>query len=127
MVNVLTSLRIVAGNEDRMMEVRMRHRLAEIAFALAAYRAQEGAYPRDLAALSPGYIPQIPADAFGGGTLGYRAEGGGCLVYSLGRDLRDDGGDDDSDIVVRMGLEPPPRKPLPPRRRRGRPRSQRDR
>ena len=68
-----------------------RH-VVQLAFALAAYRHQHGAYPNDLAKLAPKYIDTIPTDPFTGGDLHYRLEDGGYLLYSVGPNGKDDGG-----------------------------------
>ncbi len=63
-----------------------------VAFALAAYRADRGEYPADLAALVPKYIPAVPEDTFADGPLHYRREGPGYVLYSVGPNGIDDGG-----------------------------------
>ncbi|HLV78928.1 MAG TPA: hypothetical protein VKT32_01565 [Chthonomonadaceae bacterium] len=65
--------------------------------ALFRYHAVYDHYPDALAQLVPAYLPSVPDDPFGGGAnipLRYRVTGGGksFLLYSLGPDLRDDGG-----------------------------------
>ncbi len=42
--------------------------------------------------LVPDYLPEVPDDPFGGGPLVYRRTATGYLLYSVGRDQRDDGG-----------------------------------
>jgi hypothetical protein len=66
--------------------------MTQVVFALAAYRADQGAYPGDLAALVPKYLPAIPEDLFSGGPIRYKREGAGYVVYSVGRNGKDDGG-----------------------------------
>ena len=84
----------------------------QVAFALGAYQRDHGAYPKQLAALTPKYLPQIPQDVFSGKALIYRLEDKGYLVYSVGPNGIDEGGRwyDDAppgdDPRVRM---PPPR------------------
>ena len=41
------------------------------ALAIKQYEAKNGALPGSLTALVPGYMASLPADSFGGGTLGY--------------------------------------------------------
>ena len=61
--------------------------------ALLVYRAAQGAFPDRLeAALAP-----APADPFGTGSLGYRKEGAGFVLYSVGKTGKYDGkGEPDS-------------------------------
>jgi hypothetical protein len=79
-----------------------------IAFALAAYRADNKQYPKNLDALAPKYLPSVPADLFSGKALIYRPEANGYLLYSIGPNGKDDSGvnqfDDPpkDDIAVRM-------------------------
>ncbi len=66
--------------------------LVNLAFALAGYRYDRGKYPKRLARLCPEYIEEVPPDAFSGGRLHYKSDGNGYLLYSVGPNLRDDGG-----------------------------------
>ena len=75
--------------EDR---VAVLQDLVPVVFALAAYRADHGEYPKDLAALAPKYLPAVPQDLFSGGPIRYKREDGGYVVYSVGQNGKDDGG-----------------------------------
>jgi hypothetical protein len=66
--------------------------LVPVVFALAAYRADHGAYPADLAALVPKYLPAVPKDPFSDGPIRYRPENLGYVVYCVGANGKDDGG-----------------------------------
>ena len=83
--------------------------LAEHSMALAAFRAERGEYPGTLADLVPEYIPAVPVDTFVDRPLVYRREGQGCVLYSVGPNMTDDGGkggdqgDAGDDLVVRLG------------------------
>jgi hypothetical protein len=59
---------------------------------LAAYRAQFGAYPKSLNELRASLKWDVPRDPFSGKDFVYRREGAGHLLYSIGPDLKDDGG-----------------------------------
>jgi hypothetical protein len=104
------AVRKVNGAFERAEQVG---RNQELAFALAAYRADQGKYPARLADLAPRYLPAIPGDLFAGKPLAYRVEGKGYLLYSVGQDGKDDGGrsfDDDprgDDLRVKMPLPEP--------------------
>ncbi len=68
-----------------------------IMLALEIYRAERGAYPADLAALAPGWLPGIPNDRISGQALRYEKlddddAAHGYLLYSVGLDGQDDGG-----------------------------------
>lgn len=58
--------------------------LADIGFALAAYRAKHGQYPEELSSLVPEYIAKLPEDLFSKGLLRYRRQDAGYLLYSVG-------------------------------------------
>lgn len=66
--------------------------LARTALALTAFQAKTGAYPDKLDALVPEYLPRVPLDPFSGRPLKTKRDGDGVIVYSVGRDLKDDGG-----------------------------------
>lgn len=67
--------------------------LLEVTLALRAYHGDHGRYPASLAALTPRYLRQPPADPFGQDTLLlYRCTGDRYVLYSVGPDGSDDGG-----------------------------------
>jgi membrane protease YdiL (CAAX protease family) len=89
----------------------MTFELTKLAFALAAYHADNGSYPAKLADLTPKYVREVPSDIFNDADLHYRREGGGYLLYSVGINGKDDGGrsyddrkqgEEWDDLVVRM-------------------------
>jgi len=64
-----------------------------IRVALERFKLAKGAYPRDLAGLVPQYLDKLPTDPFSGRPYGYRLEvDGNFLLWSVGEDLKDDGG-----------------------------------
>jgi len=71
-----------------------RHELVITAIALKRYELQHGKLPPDLAALMSDFLPALPRDLMDGQPLRYRLNGDGAfVVYSVGENLRDDGGD----------------------------------
>ena len=67
--------------------------MARVACALERYRLAQGEYPETLDALAPQFIAQIPHDVIGGQPLHYRrTDGGKFLLYSIGWNETDDGG-----------------------------------
>jgi len=74
--------------------------LTRLVFALELYRKEhEGRYPATLSALCDGYIEKVPVDPFSddGAPMTYRVNDDrtGYLVYSVGRNRIDDGGEYD--------------------------------
>jgi tetratricopeptide (TPR) repeat protein len=68
--------------------------LARTAIALERYRVARGAFPESLDALTPEFIAKVPHDVIGGQPLKYRREADGSYVlYSVGWDEEDDGGE----------------------------------
>ncbi len=67
----------------------------QIFFAICAYRQEHGGQlPKTLEELVPVYLPQLSADPFAsvGQTFRYRIEKDRWLIWSLGPNLKDDGG-----------------------------------
>ena len=62
------------------------------ACALTAYRAEKGRYPASIEELSPAYQKQLPLDRFSGKPLLYKPKADGYVIYSVGPNLKDDGG-----------------------------------
>lgn len=98
----------LTNDDDGTMQVELN----QLAFALAQYRAEQGSYPTKLADLAPKYIMMVPKDVFSNDAdLHYSREGKGYLLYSVGRNGKDDGGkgyddckedEDFDDLIVRM-------------------------
>jgi competence protein ComGC len=81
---------------------------ALIACALEGYHLEHGDYPETLDALVPRYIEKIPHDVIDGKLMRYRrAAGGQFMLYSIGWNEQDDGGqialDKDGNEVVENG------------------------
>ncbi len=89
--------------------VQVNADLTTLAVALAGYRAAEGEYPAKLSALAPGWLKKIPQDFFSVKGFIYKRTAKGYLLYSVGRNARDDDGKDgfaSGDIVVRVPPAP---------------------
>jgi GYF domain 2 len=84
-----------------------RLRLAQTAVALERFRAANNHFPDSPNELAPKFLAAVPNDPFDGQPLRYRKSVEGFLLYSVGPDLKDDGGarkpgsDDLSFVVVR--------------------------
>jgi hypothetical protein len=64
------------------------------AIALKRFQLQRGKFPEKLSDLAPGFLPSVPFDPMDGKPLRYRANADGTfLLYSVGDDGVDDGGD----------------------------------
>jgi len=64
------------------------------AVALKRYELRHGQLPQNLASLTPEFLTDPPRDFMDGQTLRYRVNGeGSFILYSVGDDGRDDGGD----------------------------------
>jgi hypothetical protein len=103
----------IDGASEAEFRMQTRLTLAQVGFALAAYRADAGTYPASLGNLAPRYIAQVPADPFTDQPLHYQPQKDGFLLYSVGANGKDDRGATFSsdprgdDIVIRIPLAPP--------------------
>lgn len=100
--------------------------LIQTEIALRRYRADQGQYPKSLDKLAPKYLKSVPIDPFGQGKpLKYRLIDNGkrFLLYSVGSDLKDDGGkptnwgkwNEKGDLVDgKSGKSNQPKNPGPP-------------
>lgn len=93
----LLSLQMVSSWENlptKIAYAEAARRLATTALACARYRLVNGIMPPDLAALVPAFLAAVPRDPMDGQPLRYRPEPSGAyLIYSIGEDGHDDGGD----------------------------------
>jgi len=67
--------------------------------AVERYRLANGALPDSLGDLVPKFLDAVPIDPFDGQPLRYRKLTKGYVVYSVGEDGKDDGGDEKKDIT----------------------------
>jgi hypothetical protein len=82
----LTSL----GNSSRRKAASMR--CLQVLLALEHYRRDRGGCPEKLAELTPGLMKVVPLDPFDGKPLRYKKVADGVIVYSVGQDGIDNGG-----------------------------------
>jgi len=84
----------LALSPQRAVSIEAQRALTVTAIALKRYELRHGASPATLTALVPQFLRELPRDIFDGQPLRYRpGEGGRYLLYSIGKDQRDDGGD----------------------------------
>jgi len=69
-----------------------RLRTVRVGLGIERYRLANGKLPEKLAELVPAYLDTVPKDPFDGQELRYKRLEKGYVVYSIGRDLSDDGG-----------------------------------
>lgn len=91
---ILTQMLVPALSRAYNQEARIDALLgdAEIALACYIYKAKHGEFPSSLKELTPGILPNLPLDPFTGKNYIYRKEREGFVVYSVGDNLKDDGG-----------------------------------
>jgi hypothetical protein len=65
---------------------------AAVACALERHRLAKGGYPESLAELLPDFISRVPHDLVNGQPLRYERVGKTYILYSVGWDLKDEGG-----------------------------------
>lgn len=109
---ILTSMLAPALSRffDQYIQSEARVRLATLARAVCMYRAKNNAYPKDLDALMPAYLSDIPLDPFDDKPLRMKSSAAGVTLYSIGSNETDDGGqtsakneENTGDILLRIG------------------------
>ena len=81
------------GSDRRFAYGQNSINMARVACALERYRLAHNEYPETLDVLAPQFIAQIPHDVIGGKPLHYRrTDSGKFLLYSIGWNETDDGG-----------------------------------
>jgi hypothetical protein len=79
---------------DKVVNVEVARQLTVTAIGLKRFQLQHGSYPDKLSELTPEFFASIPPDPLDGQPLRYRRNADGSfLLYSIGDDGRDDGGD----------------------------------
>jgi len=79
---------------ERLMRLETSRQLAITALALKRYHLRHASYPSELSALVPDFLAAVPRDPVDGKPLRYRLNPDGTfLLYSIGENATDDGGD----------------------------------
>jgi len=86
------------GTRIKILEAEAGEGLTNLAFAASIYQAEHGTYPDSIEVLAPQYITAIPDDPFSGEPLKLASVEGGLILYSVGPDLVDDGGNKEYDF-----------------------------
>lgn len=96
------SVRAIGITGQRLKEIATQLQLGRVGIALEQWRAEHGRYPKTLAEL--GLPVEETTDVYRGKPLFYRVEGDGVVLYSGGKDRKDDGGTTEkrSDLVWRV-------------------------
>lgn len=79
---------------DRWARCVAYERAAHVATAVERYRLVQGRWPDDLAELVPRFLDAEPQDPFDGKPMRYKHSPHGFVVYSVGENGWDNGGDD---------------------------------
>ena len=69
-----------------------RRRIVVTAAAICRYRAKHGRLPQTLDELTPEQLVFVPKDPFDGEPLKLRKTDDGLMIYSIGPDMTDNGG-----------------------------------
>jgi hypothetical protein len=93
-VMALWNRRLRNENAERKDKRVIAHeRLLAAELALRCYQSEQGRLPTSLEQLVPKYLQQVPTDPFSGRPVIYHAQGTNWLLYSVGEDGVDDGGE----------------------------------
>jgi hypothetical protein len=82
--------------------------LVQLAVASTAYKAKHGKYPEKLSELVPEFVPEVPPDPYDGRPMRLRRGKDEFVIYSIGRNRKDDGGrpwdpeKQEGDLVFRL-------------------------
>jgi hypothetical protein len=87
-------VRTMSSVFNKVMRIETAKQMTVTAIALKRYQLKNGKYPASLDALVPGLVAAVPVDPVNGEPLHYRPNPDGTfLLYSVGENGVDDGGD----------------------------------
>jgi hypothetical protein len=84
--------RSIQRAEMRHNRVAAHVRLLTAELAVRCYQSEQGSVPEGLEQLVPKYLQRVPIDPLSGHSLVYRSQGTNWVLYSVGEDGVDDGG-----------------------------------
>ncbi|MDD5454152.1 MAG: hypothetical protein PHW62_01450 [Candidatus Ratteibacteria bacterium] len=86
---ILTRIRIPNSTGERMFQAIHQANIdvCRVGLALKIYKTKTGNYPETL-----DFLSELPIDPFSGKKLIYKKSGDGFILYSLGPNMKDDGG-----------------------------------
>ena len=87
----------IIGAEDRSVD---KLRLVHVTAALAVWRLEQGNFPDRLEQLVPDLLPELPVDASWNKPFHYERRGNGYLLYAIGTDGEDNGGDNRNGTII---------------------------
>jgi hypothetical protein len=93
--SMLSESIVTLGHSFRkVMMAESAKRVVITAIALKRFQLKHGSFPEKLSELTPEFLAAVPLDAVDGQPLRYRRNANGTfLLYSVGEDGKDDGGD----------------------------------
>jgi hypothetical protein len=90
---------------ERVAQVETERQMTLAAIGLKRYQLRHGNLPSNLEVLAPEFLPVLPYDPMSGKSLCYRLkDNGGFVLYSVGEDGKDDGGDPSPRVGGKSGL-----------------------
>jgi len=88
------SIELLPKTFGRVTKIETSRRMVVAAIALKRYHLKHGGFPPNLASLTPDLLSEVPRDPIDGQPLRYRLNADGTfLLYSIGDDGKDNGGD----------------------------------
>jgi hypothetical protein len=88
------SIVTLAGTARKVMRVEVAKQIVVVAMALRRYQFKHGNYPAKLNSLAPEFLSTVPLDPVDGQPLSYHPNADRTfLLYSVGENGADDGGD----------------------------------
>jgi len=92
--SIQSSTRDIKDCINRALSTEVARRIVITAIALKRYQLRHGSLPLDLPALVPEFLSELPRDPVDGKPLRYHPNANGTFVlYSIGEDCKDGGGD----------------------------------
>jgi len=90
-------VRLLVSSIQRVAQANYRNQAvlhsARVALAAERYRLANGNWPKTLEQLTPRFLAAVPLDPFAQGPLRLRHTTEGLVIYSVGPNEQDDGGD----------------------------------
>ncbi|MDD4869875.1 MAG: hypothetical protein PHR77_04885 [Kiritimatiellae bacterium] len=94
----------ITAVKEKQATIMARARITQTGLGLLCHKLTHNKFPLTLSECDPKFLPIQPVDPFSGKPLIYKQEGNGLILYSIGENMKDDGGKPEPTYAIRSKM-----------------------